>query len=92
MPADKLTHRFVETNGIRMHCVEAGVGPLVVLLHGFPESWHAWRHQFGPIAAAGYRSVARTRDRETRRRRPLSVSNESHMLEFVIDQSVPGTK
>jgi pimeloyl-ACP methyl ester carboxylesterase len=58
MPTDELNHRFVDTNGIRMHCVEAGVGPLVVLLHGFPESWYAWRHQFGPIAAAGYRAVA----------------------------------
>lgn len=41
-----------------MHYVEAGQGPLVVLLHGFPESWYAWRHQFGPLAAAGYRVVA----------------------------------
>ena len=53
------THsRFVETNGIRMHCVEAGEGPLVVLLHGFPESWHSWRHQLGALAAAGYHAVA----------------------------------
>jgi pimeloyl-ACP methyl ester carboxylesterase len=58
MPANELTHRFLKTNGIRMHCVEAGVGPLVVLLHGFPEFWHAWRHQFSLIAGAGYRAVA----------------------------------
>jgi pimeloyl-ACP methyl ester carboxylesterase len=58
MHTDELTHRFVETNGIRMHCVEAGAGPLVVLLHGFPESWHAWRHQFSSLAGAGYRVVA----------------------------------
>jgi pimeloyl-ACP methyl ester carboxylesterase len=57
MRADEPTHRFIETNGIRMHCVEAGKGPLVVLLHGFPESWHAWRHQFGPLAGAGNRAV-----------------------------------
>jgi pimeloyl-ACP methyl ester carboxylesterase len=37
------SHHFVETNGIRMHYVEAGQGPLVVLCHGFPESWYSWR-------------------------------------------------
>jgi hypothetical protein len=40
-----ITHRFIEINGIRMHIAEAGEGPLVLLLHGFPESWYAWRHQ-----------------------------------------------
>lgn len=54
MPA----HRFVETNGIRMHYVEAGSGPLVVLLHGFPESWHSWRHQLPALAEAGFHAVA----------------------------------
>ncbi len=52
------TSRFIETNGIRMHCVEAGSGPLVVLLHGFPESWHSWRHQLEPLAEAGFHAVA----------------------------------
>jgi len=51
-------HRFIETNGIRMHYVEAGKGPLVVLCHGFPESWYSWRHQIAAIAEAGYRVVA----------------------------------
>lgn len=41
-----------------MHCVEAGVGPLVVLLHGFPEFWCSWQHQLGPIASAGYHAIA----------------------------------
>ncbi len=41
-----------------MHVAEQGSGPLVVLLHGFPESWYSWRHQFAPLAAAGYRVVA----------------------------------
>lgn len=49
---------MVEVNGIRLHIAEEGEGPLVVLLHGFPESWHSWRHQFGPLAAAGFRVVA----------------------------------
>ncbi|MEU2712357.1 alpha/beta hydrolase [Streptomyces sp. NPDC007205] len=51
-------HRMIDANGIRLHIAEEGEGPLVVLLHGFPESWHSWRHQFGPLAAAGFRVVA----------------------------------
>ena len=53
-----LASRHVEANGQRLHCVEAGEGPLVVLLHGFPESWYSWRHQLPALAAAGYRAVA----------------------------------
>jgi pimeloyl-ACP methyl ester carboxylesterase len=51
------SHHFVETNGIRMHYVEAGSGPLVVLCHGFPESWYSWRHQIAALAEAGFRVV-----------------------------------
>jgi pimeloyl-ACP methyl ester carboxylesterase len=51
-------HRFVTTNGIRMHIAEQGDGPLVLLLHGFPESWYSWRHQFQPLVEAGFRVVA----------------------------------
>jgi pimeloyl-ACP methyl ester carboxylesterase len=53
-----LGHRVVETNGIRMHLVEQGRGPLVLFCHGFPESWYSWRHQIPALAAAGYRAVA----------------------------------
>lgn len=52
------SHHFVETNGIRMHYVEAGSGPLIVLCHGFPESWYSWRHQIAALAEAGFRVVA----------------------------------
>ncbi len=52
------THRTVETNGIRMHLAEAGEGPLVVLCHGFPESWYSWRHQLAALAEAGFHVVA----------------------------------
>src|SRR5215469_5390561 len=52
------THRFVETNGIRMHLAEQGEGPLVLLCHGFPESSYSWRHQLSALAAAGFRAVA----------------------------------
>ncbi|MBI1238555.1 MAG: alpha/beta fold hydrolase [Alphaproteobacteria bacterium] len=50
--------RRVATNGITLNIAEAGEGPLILLLHGFPESWYSWRHQFAPLAAAGYRVVA----------------------------------
>lgn len=53
-----IRERMVETNGIRMHVAEAGQGPLVVLCHGFPESWYSWRHQLVALAAAGYHAVA----------------------------------
>lgn len=49
---------MIKTNGINMHIEEAGNGPLVLLLHGFPELSHSWRHQMQPLADAGYRVVA----------------------------------
>ncbi|MET7490018.1 alpha/beta hydrolase [Streptomyces sp. NPDC005538] len=49
---------MVDVNGVRLHIAEQGEGPLVVLLHGFPESWHSWHRQFGPLADAGFRVVA----------------------------------
>ena len=46
------------SNGIRIHLVEAGKGPLVLMVHGFPESWYSWRHQLHALADAGYRAAA----------------------------------
>ena len=54
----EVSHRFIETNGIRMHIAEQGSGPLVLLCHGFPESWYSWRHQIGALADAGFHVVA----------------------------------
>src|SRR3954447_17643018 len=51
-------HGTVHANGIRLHYVEQGEGPLVLLVHGFPESWYSYRHQLPVLAAAGYRAVA----------------------------------
>lgn len=51
-------HRFVDTNGIRMHVVEAGAGYPVVFCHGFPELWYSWRHQLRALSAAGFRAIA----------------------------------
>lgn len=53
-----IRHRMVRTNGIRMHVAEAGEGPTVLLLHGFPELWYSWRHQLPALAAAGFHAVA----------------------------------
>jgi pimeloyl-ACP methyl ester carboxylesterase len=53
-----VTHRMVETNGIRLHVAEQGSGPLVILCHGFPECWYSWRHQLRALAEAGFRAVA----------------------------------
>jgi pimeloyl-ACP methyl ester carboxylesterase len=53
-----LADRFVTVDGVRLHYVEAGEGPLVVLLHGFPEFWWTWRHQIPALSAAGFRVVA----------------------------------
>jgi pimeloyl-ACP methyl ester carboxylesterase len=54
----EVTHRMIETNGIRLHVAEQGQGPLVILCHGFPECWYSWRHQLGALAKAGFRAVA----------------------------------
>jgi pimeloyl-ACP methyl ester carboxylesterase len=58
MPMCEVSHRFIETNGIRMHLAEQGTGPLVLLCHGFPESWYSWRHQLRALADSGFHAVA----------------------------------
>ncbi|SDG51897.1 Pimeloyl-ACP methyl ester carboxylesterase [Sinosporangium album] len=57
-PAAQVKHRLVSSPAGRVHLVEQGTGPLVLLVHGFPESWFSWRHQLSALAAAGYRAVA----------------------------------
>lgn len=50
--------QLIETNGIRLRVALAGAGPLVVLIHGFPEGWYSWRRQIPALADAGYRVAA----------------------------------
>ncbi len=57
-PLDEVRHGHADTNGIRMHYAACGRGPLVVLCHGFPESWYSWRHQLTALARAGFHAVA----------------------------------
>jgi epoxide hydrolase 4 len=54
----ELREGYAEIGDVRLHYVEAGDGPLIVLLHGFPEFWYGWRLQIKPLAAAGFRVVA----------------------------------
>jgi pimeloyl-ACP methyl ester carboxylesterase len=55
---DSIKFSQIQTNGISMRIAEAGSGPLVLLVHGWPESWYSWRHQVTGLAAAGYRVIA----------------------------------
>ncbi|XP_076891537.1 epoxide hydrolase 2-like [Bidens hawaiensis] len=53
-----IQHKFIHANGLNMHVAEKGQGPIVLLLHGFPELWYSWRHQTVHLADHGYRAVA----------------------------------
>ncbi|WP_416969556.1 alpha/beta fold hydrolase [Streptomyces sp. 4F14] len=79
-----ITHRFIETNGVRLQVAEAGEGPLVLLLHGFPECWYSWRHQIPALVAAGYRVVAPDQRGYGDSDRPASVGDYT-MLHLVGD-------
>jgi pimeloyl-ACP methyl ester carboxylesterase len=57
-PAQEPTLRTIKSNGINMRVAEMGKGPLVILVHGWPESWYSWRHQIKALADAGYHAVA----------------------------------
>ncbi|MEU4089904.1 alpha/beta fold hydrolase [Streptomyces aureus] len=57
-PTAVLRHRTVEVPAGRLHLAEQGTGPLILLVHGFPESWYSWRRQLPALAAAGYRAAA----------------------------------
>jgi pimeloyl-ACP methyl ester carboxylesterase len=55
---NQASHRTIEANGIPIHIAEQGSGPLVLLCHGFPESWYSWRHQLQALSEAGFHAVA----------------------------------
>jgi pimeloyl-ACP methyl ester carboxylesterase len=75
VPDDRagIQHRQLDARGLRMHVAEAGTGPLVLLLHGFPECWYSWRHQLVALAAAGFHAVAPDQRGYCRTDRPESV-------------------
>ena len=68
-------HRFVTANGIRLHLVEEGAGPVVLLLHGFPDFWYSWRNQIPALASAGFRVVAADLRGYNRSERPEGVDS-----------------
>jgi pimeloyl-ACP methyl ester carboxylesterase len=85
-PAAGITHRFVDVGGFDLHIAEAGSGPLVVLLHGFPECWYSWRHQLAALAEAGFHVVAPDQRGYGRTGEPLKPGAESYsMLHLVGD-------
>ena len=53
-----LADRYADLGDVRLHYVEAGEGPLVLMLHGFPQFWYQWRHQVPALVEAGFRVVA----------------------------------
>lgn len=69
-----MRHQIVDARGTRIHLVEEGEGPIVLLVHGFPESWYSWRHQLMAIADAGFRAVAIDVRGYGRSSKPLEVS------------------
>jgi pimeloyl-ACP methyl ester carboxylesterase len=83
LPPGARSH-VVHTGEVRTHCVEAGEGPLVLLVHGFPESWYSWRHQLPALAAAGYRAVAIDVRGYGRSSKPLAVE-DYRMVRLVAD-------
>ncbi|MGW4127783.1 alpha/beta fold hydrolase [Amycolatopsis japonica] len=84
--ANSIEHRFVRAGDVRLHVAEAGSGPLVVLLHGFPEVWYAWRHQIPVLAGAGFRVVALDQRGYGRSDRPEAVEKYSilHLVGDVV--------
>ena len=67
----ELTHRYADLGDVRLHYVEAGEGPLVLLLHGFPQFWYQWRHQIPALLEAGFSCVLSwVATRYSRRRSP----------------------
>ncbi|MBL1113967.1 alpha/beta hydrolase [Streptomyces sp. 110] len=84
-PTTDLIHRLVPSPAGRIHLVEqGGTGPLVLLVHGFPESWYSWRHQLPALAAAGYRVAAVDVRGYGRSSRPAAV-DAYRMRELVAD-------
>lgn len=79
-----ITHRSVPSPAGRIHLVEQGSGPLVLLVHGFPESWYSWRAQLPVLAAAGYRAVAIDVRGYGRSSKP-AVTDAYRMLDLVED-------
>jgi epoxide hydrolase 4 len=76
-------HERIPAAGVTLHVVTAGAGPPVILLHGFPEYWIAWRHQIGPLVRAGFRVLAPDLRGYNLSDRPCSL--DGYHIRFLID-------
>jgi pimeloyl-ACP methyl ester carboxylesterase len=74
MELPQLTYRYADLADVRLHLVEAGSGPLVILLHGFPEFWYSWRQQIPALANAGFHVVAPDQRGYNRSDKPVGVA------------------
>jgi pimeloyl-ACP methyl ester carboxylesterase len=85
--AAEISHRTIEANGIHLHVAEQGEGPLVILCHGFPESWYSWRHQLAALAAAGFHAVAPDMRGYGRSDRPEAIDQYTllHLVGDMVD-------
>ncbi len=54
----RVKHGYADSNGVKIHYATVGSGPLVVMIHGFPDYWYTFREQMGPLADAGFQAVA----------------------------------
>jgi pimeloyl-ACP methyl ester carboxylesterase len=81
-----LTDRVVFVNGQRIHLVEAGDGPMVLLVHGHPELWYSWRHQLRALSEAGYRVVAVDKRGYGRSSKPRGI-HDYRVTELVADMA-----
>lgn len=82
----EMIHRMIQCKGARIHAVEQGSGPLVILIHGFPESWYSWRHQIPALAQAGYKVVAI--DQRGYGRSSKFRDNAAYRIDRVVDDIV----
>jgi epoxide hydrolase 4 len=89
-----LNDRFATVNGVRLHFVETGQGPPVVLLHGFPEFWYSWRHQLPALAQAGFHTLALDLPgyNESERLADIKAYRVSNLVEILAQfiQQLPG--
>jgi pimeloyl-ACP methyl ester carboxylesterase len=90
-----LTHAYAELSEVRLHYVEEGDGPLVVLLHGFPDFWYSWRHQIPALAAEGFRAVAPDMRGYNLSDKPVGISKYSldrvatDIAELIMERGAP---
>jgi pimeloyl-ACP methyl ester carboxylesterase len=80
----EVTHRRLRAGQLDMHIAEAGQGPLVLLLHGFPESWYSWRHQLTALAAAGYHAVAPDQRGYCQTGPPVTAGRDAGVAEYTM--------